>query len=684
MTATGLADAFAPDDRDVLRTLFDTIIPADEETVGGWDGGVARLLDEHLQDFMSWALSPLRHALADLEKAGFCDTASSHTARERLLAELPEQTLGALLRIAYEGYYAGTSAPAGWTTTGFTPVPPGVSPLDPDPALTIRPEHVRPHYDVIVVGAGAGGVVAARELAAAGRDVLLVERGANHRNSELRGNHLQGKRAELYQVTAGAGQGDLRILEQPDGTTTTLTGSGSGQAYGLNAMTVGGGTRLWQGMAWRFYPEDFKMASTYGVPAESTLADWPFGYDELATYYDQVEQQLGVSGDATSPMAARTPRTGPYPMPALPDDMARARFGQAAARLGWDTSPIPFAINSVPRDGRAACVRCAQCVGHACPVDAKNGTQNTFLPRALATGNCSLLTDTRATQITHDGHGRATGVRLVTRHQDTSLSSELQVTADVVVVATGAIETPRLLLASGLGNEWVGRNHHSHGIAMASALGGPHVKSTDGPGHSVATVRFVHGQQKVWGGGVMFDLPAPYPLLKAQVGQFASPPVRLGHAHKAWMRDSRVFPGALSMVQEIPHATARVGLDPQRTDALGMPVARLAGTPHSASVEAAQYMADRCREWVEELGGESIFTMAVPGAPQGAEHSAGTARLGADPRTSACDPTGLLWNTANVYVADASLHPTNGGFNPALTVMANAMRVAQLMPETRR
>ncbi|MEU1472409.1 GMC family oxidoreductase [Streptomyces sp. NPDC005761] len=684
MTATGIADTFGPDERDVLRTLFDTIIPADEATPGGWDGGVARLLDEHLQDFMSWARPSLFHALSDLEKAGFSHAASSHTARERLISSLPQETLGALLRIAYEGYYAGTSAPAGWATTGFKPVPLGVSPLDPEPAPSIRPEHVRSHYDVVVVGAGAGGVVAARELAAAGREVLLVERGANHRNSELRGNHLQGKRAELYQVTAGAGEGDLRILENQDGTTTTLAGNGSGQAYGLNAMTVGGGTRLWQGMAWRFYPEDFAMASTYGVPPDSTLADWPFGYDELAPYYDQIEQQLGVSGDAASAMATRTPRTGPYPMPALPDDMARAQFGKAAARLGWDTSPIPFAINSVPRNGRAACVRCAQCVGHSCPVDAKNGTQNTFLPRALATGRCSLLTDARVTEILHDGKGRATGARIVFRRGNTSPPEELQVTADTVVVASGAIETPRLLLTSGLGNEWVGRNHHSHGIAMASALGGPNAKTPDGPGHSVATVQFVHGQHKIWGGGVMFDLPAPYPLLKAQVGQFASPPVRFGQAHKAWMRDSRVFPGALSMVQEIPHAAARVSLDTQRTDTLGMPVARLRGTPHPASVEAAEYMASRCREWVQELGGESIFTMAAPGAPQGAEHSAGTARLGADPHSSACDPTGRLWHTSNVYVADASLHPTNGGFNPGLTVMANAMRIAQLMQEERR
>ena len=90
-------------------------------------------------------------------------------------------------------------------------------------------------------------------------------------------------------------------------------------------------------------------------------------------------------------------------------------------------------------------------------------------------------------------------------------------------------------------------------------------------------------------------------------------------------------------------------------------------------------MAQRCVEWLEAAGGADIIPMRFWGAPQGAEHSAGTSRLAADPAQGACDPQGKLFGTRNVYVADASLHPTNGGFNPGLTVMANAMRVASLM-----
>ena len=112
---------------------------------------------------------------------------------------------------------------------------------------------------------------------------------------------------------------------------------------------------------------------------------------------------------------------GGYQSPAkdgAPDArLARQRAAQAVQRrcnaVGVEPSPIPTAINSVPRDGRASCIGCPQCVGHACPVDAKNGTHNTVIPRAISTGNCDLLMSTQVVEIVHDGRGTATAVRAI-------------------------------------------------------------------------------------------------------------------------------------------------------------------------------------------------------------------------------------------------------------------------------
>jgi choline dehydrogenase-like flavoprotein len=136
--------------------------------------------------------------------------------------------------------------------------------------------------------------------------------------------------------------------------------------------------------------------------------------------------------------------------------------------------------------------------------------------------------------------------------------------------------------------------------------------------------------------------------------------------------------------QEIPHYGSRVSIDPLVRDRYGMPVARLRGEAHPATAKAADFMHDRCVDWVNELGGRHPLTDSYPGGSRGAEHSAGTARIGESPATSACDPRGRLHGTSNVYVADASLHPTNGGFNPGLTAAANALRVAPSCPETPR
>ncbi len=576
--------------------------------------------------------------------------------------------------LAFQGFYAGTSKPAGWDMVGFDPGPTAAAGERVDVGTPL--ERIAAEYDVIVIGAGAGGGVVAAELAAKGAHVLLVERGRPMRAAELRSNHLQGKRMQTYDPTAGAGAGNDRILESADGSTTVLRGDGDGGAYGLVAMTLGGGTRVWQGMSWRFYDEDFAMATTYGTPEGSTLIDWPIGYDDLEPYYDRVEWELGVSGDAGSDIARRTPRSRPYPMPALPSDPVRAVLADAASTLGWKASPIPFAINSVPRDGRAACVGCGQCVGHACPVNAKNGTQNTFIPRALATGRCDLLLSAQVTAIVHDGRGTASGVRVaVTQPKGVEVR---EIHARRIVVTAGAVETPRLLLASGLGNDWVGRNHHTHGVAVAIALSGPRLERSRGPGHSVATVDWVHRDRVAWGGGVIFDAPGMFPYTKAAVGRTAAGH-RWGLEHKQWMRESGALLGTMSMVQEIPDSSSRVSIDSRLTDRNGMPLARLRGDAHPATREAVDFMRERCTEWLEASGGRDIVSNAFYVSPQGAEHSAGTTRMAHDPADGACTPEGLLFGTTNVYVADASLHPTNGGFNPGLTVMAGAMRVASLL-----
>ncbi len=145
---------------------------------------------------------------------------------------------------------------------------------------------------------------------------------------------------------------------------------------------VGSGTLVYGGMAWRFLPDDFRMASRYGVPAGSSLTDWPIAYDDLEPWYDRAEWEIGVAGSHEGNRFQGRRRRG-YPMPPVPALLPAPVLGRGAAALGLATFPPPLLINTVPRDGRDACVQCGSCVGFPCPSNGKNGTQNTVIPRAL-------------------------------------------------------------------------------------------------------------------------------------------------------------------------------------------------------------------------------------------------------------------------------------------------------------
>ncbi|HEU5082615.1 MAG TPA: GMC family oxidoreductase, partial [Acidimicrobiales bacterium] len=527
--------------------------------------------------------------------------------------------------------------------------------------------------------------VAASVLAEAGARVLVVDRGEALGALEVSRDHLRNHRASVLGTNTGpAAPGNPRVVvDEGDG--AVVVEAPHDPRWHDGAMVVGGGTRVYQGMAWRFLPDDLRMASTYGVPDGSSLADWPIGYDDLAPHYEWVEWQLGVCGDLAGHRAHGPVHRG-LPMPPLPPNREAEVLERGARALGLATGPVPLLLNSEPHDGRARCVRCGECVGFSCPVDAKNGTHNTALPRALAAG-ATLVTRCRAAEITTDAAGRVAGVRLV----DERTGEQRVVTAGHVVVACGAIETARLLLASrserhpaGLGNatDQVGRHLQGHAFASAFGAFDEPVVDGDGPGVSIATLDLAHGNvddggAAIVGGGVVANEMVKLPIVH---WSWALPPdaPRWGPGAKAAMRESYRRTGHLfAQVHEVPRADNRVTLAEDVRDALGLPVARLAGHAHPETLRTAHHLAARAEAWLAASGARHTWADRVPTGLLAGTHQAGTCRMGTDPATSVTDPDGRVHGHDNLWVADASVHVTNGSVNPVLTIMALAHRLAQ-------
>ncbi len=530
-------------------------------------------------------------------------------------------------------------------------------------------------YDVIVVGSGAGGGVAAAVLAEAGKSVLLLERGRQLSNDDIGRDHLRNQRVSLYGHNAGPDiDGNPRTSD--DGRVIRPHEPG----YLNNAACLGSGTRVYAGQAWRYMPQDFRMASIYGVPKGSSLADWPISYDDLAPYYEKVEWEIGVCGDDRT-MYHLPKYNKPYPMPALPlPDKSRVHL-KGLESLGWRGLRMPRLINSISYNDRPACAYCQHCFGFGCPNDSKNGSHNTTIPRALGSGNCQVRSQVMARRLLTSDSGTINGVTVVN-----AAGTEEDLTAEVVVLSCGAVETARLLLNSatrrepeGVGNnsDQVGRHLQGHYYHGAFGLFPNDIYDGLGPGASVATCDFNHDNGDIVGGGMLTDSDVCTPIV---VWKSQCPPdaPRWGIKAKRFMRENfRRINDITGPVQEIPHPDGRVTINPKIKDRYGIPVAHFSGTTHPETVRTATFMHERAKEWLWASGAIKVWGKEPALRLSGGQHQAGTCRMGEDPATSVVDSWCRVHSHDNLFVADSSPHVTNGGFNPAETIMALAWRAAE-------
>lgn len=679
-----------------LLAVTDRIVPQDQDP-----GAVSLGAGDHAVGILNGDPSKCRRICAGLDAL----EAAAMARHGVTFADLPppqqddslrtvetEDWFGNLTEIVCLGLYAdpdngGNRDAASWNWLqyrhGLPEGPSGPARHAPPRAPSPGPSGIA-EFDVIIVGSGAGGGVAACVLAESGKTVLLVERGESRSYADSgHRDHLRNHRLSVYGNNTGPGpEGSPRVIVDPSGAEQIV--APHDYAYHNNASCVGSGTLVYGGLAWRFHPDDFRMASRYGVPDGSSLTDWPIGADELAPFYDRAEWEIGVAGESTSSYGQRAGTKG-FPLPPVPRHEAGDRLSQGAGRLGIETFSPPLLVNTRPRMGRGQCIQCGTCVGFPCPSDARNGTQNTVIPRALATGRCTLWTDHSAEMIETDDRGHVTGVRLRYRGADGQFARR-SVRAKTVVLSAGAIETARLLLASataqepqGLGNRYdlVGRNLQGHLYPTVFGLFDDPVHDSQGPGVSIATAAYVHGNPGIVGGAMLADdFIMPPAIFHATAlpddlqrwGQPAKDFVR--HAYRRVLQ-------VKGPVHEIPDPSCRITLDGNVRDEGGTPVARLSGVVHSETMRTAAYILDRADDWVTAAGAARTWRSMPARRLSGYQHQAGTCRMGTDPALSVTDPFGRVWGHDNLFVCDAALHPTNGAFNPVLTVMALAFRNAE-------
>jgi choline dehydrogenase-like flavoprotein len=288
-------------------------------------------------------------------------------------------------------------------------------------------------------------------------------------------------------------------------------------------------------------------------------------------------------------------------------------------------------------------------------------------------------------EVLTDERGRATGVAYFDPRDRLQTQP-----ADIVIVSASATESSRLLLNSksrlfptGLGNrfDWVGRNLQGHAYTGAVGLFEEVVYDDVGPGATIAACDFNHGTPGLRGGGMLANEFIRLPYLFAGRRPPGAP--RWGRAHKEFQRRNfRRSIGVQGPVQEMPVFESRVEVDPAVTDHWGVPVARISGHRHEHDIEIGHFLASKAEAWLKETGATQTW-LRLPGTGvSGGQHQAGTCRMGKDPKTSVVNSDCQLHDVDNVFVVDGSVHVTNGGFNPVLTIMAIAYRASACIADT--
>ncbi len=546
-------------------------------------------------------------------------------------------------------------------------------------------------FAAIVVGSGAGGAASAWRLCQRGYRVLILEAGPAYdfatdyalHQSEWEQRYFPAK-LEVRQRQSAAPLQPLPERYAQLRSWNHLRGGfvqGDRRVFGRydHVVGLGGSTLHFTGEAHRLLPASMQMHSRFGV-----AADWPLSYAQLEPYYDIAEHIIGVAGPTAD---VRQPGRKPPPLPAHALSFASQQLLRGAKKLKLDWQANHLAALSEPYDGRPGCNYCANC-GRGCPRGDKGSADVTFIAKALASGRCTVRTQTKVQRLHTSSDGRISGVEYVDQAGSVHIIS-----APVVVLACGAVETPRLLLNSrsaaardGVANESgeVGRNFmetlswYSSGLyptALGSHRGLPSdsicwdFNAPDAIPDVVGGCRFAPHMAEA-------DLVGPLNYAERVVGGW-------GKAHQQAMQQQfgRVLAvGAIG--EHLPNEHSYIDLDPELTDGDGIALARIHSHLSEMDMARLEFMAKTCRALLAASGVTELFEEAGTFDIFHATHVFGTCRMGTDHRRTVVDPSCRSHHWKNLYITDASVFPSSGGGEaPSLTIQAVAIHAADRIIE---
>jgi choline dehydrogenase-like flavoprotein len=542
-----------------------------------------------------------------------------------------------------------------------------------------KPTRKNEEVDVLIVGSGPSGAVAAKLLTESGMSVVTLEQGTWFDPGDYPGDK---KEFELAGGKQWHPSPNVRDNERDYPINTSES-----DVEPLMQSAVGGSGTIWAGHWVPFLPSDFKVRSLDGV-----AVDWPFDYYEILPHLEAVEQLVSSSGTKGN---TGYPQQAGYPTKQIPIGKTGMKLAQGMDKLGWHWWPGLNAMPSIPWQGQNPCARRGTCM-FGCPEAAKWSPDLVLFKEAKKYGH-RMIAGARVREVIYDDNlGRVTGAIYVDMN-----GRERRQMAKIVVLCANAIGTPRILLNSksrrfpdGLANSsgLVGKNLMMHPFGLVMGHFDEDLESWKGPsGQLINTLQFYETDEKrgfvrgaKWGG-----MSAGGPLSsKGYVGSTVFKDG--GKVEDTWgvnwhkMIEERFGRTALWAIvgEDLPEEANRVEIDSNLVDSDGVPAPKVIYKTSENSKLLLEFHAERAKESMEAAG--AVSTSVMPQMRESGWHLLGTARLGDDREQSVLNQYGQAHDVPNLFVWDLSAFPTGAGANPTATLMAVAHRQAtQLIKEAR-
>jgi choline dehydrogenase-like flavoprotein len=490
--------------------------------------------------------------------------------------------------------------------------------------------------DVIVVGSGAGGSTFAYACAKAGKSVLLLERGRKYAVPDT----VHDEQAML-------------IDKRPyDDRQTEVNGTPKRLYMG---GVFGGGTALYGAALLRPSKDDFQPGKHYGSRIPQAIWDWPVSYEDLEPHYSHAEKLFGVAGCSDEDFGPLPRPVRGYPKQPLPLHPINQKLMAANAAVGLRPFRLPLAIDPT------LCLRCSACAGYVCPTGARS-TSAQIVEKAAAEGApLRVQTNVDVERLVLGDKGDAAGV--VVRDRVTGARGICR--ARKYALAAGAIGSPLILLRSGADGPHVGRHYMMH---LSPIVIGVFGRQTGADESFVKQIGFADYYFGVAGYshkmGIVQSLPVPGPLLTAKMAP------RLLPQRALRLIRQRMLPLA-GIVEDLPNPENCVRWGPNERPRL-----RHQFGPYD--LERGRRLAGQMCRILKRAG--AVFCLSKQFASdEHVAHQCGTLRFGNDPAQAVLGPDCRMFNHPNVFVVDGSFFPTSLGVGPALTIIANALRVAGIV-----